>query len=58
MPLITTVSDRMIALDLGRPIAEGRPKDVIADRHVIESYLGNNSATIHRSGPALAGSGR
>ena len=31
MPLITSVSDRIIALELGRPIAEGAPADVIRD---------------------------
>ncbi|MER3452345.1 MAG: hypothetical protein C4344_01195, partial [Acidimicrobiia bacterium] len=31
MPLITSISDRMIALELGHPIAEGRPEDVVRD---------------------------
>jgi ABC-type branched-subunit amino acid transport system ATPase component len=49
MPLITAVSDRMIALELGRPIAEGRPEDVVRDPRVVSSYLGGDMAVINRS---------
>ena len=49
MPLITTVSDRLLALELGRIIAEGPPRDVISDPRVVASYLGDDDATIHRS---------
>jgi ABC-type branched-subunit amino acid transport system ATPase component/predicted MFS family arabinose efflux permease len=61
MPLITSVSDRMIALELGHPIAEGTPEEVIADDRVVSSYLGGDLAAIQRSGskePAPAGGGR
>jgi branched-chain amino acid transport system ATP-binding protein len=50
MPLVTGVSDRMVALDLGVVIATGTPKEVIGNAAVIESYLGGNIATIQRSG--------
>jgi ABC-type branched-subunit amino acid transport system ATPase component len=50
MPLITSVSDRMIALELGHPIVEGTPAEVISDPQVISSYLGGDMATINRSG--------
>jgi ABC-type branched-subunit amino acid transport system ATPase component/MFS family permease len=50
MPLITSISDRMIALELGHPIVEGTPREVISDPRVIASYLGGDMATINRSG--------
>ncbi|MEY2421820.1 MAG: hypothetical protein QOI95_1887 [Acidimicrobiaceae bacterium] len=50
MPLITSISDRMIALELGHPIAEGTPEEVIRDPRVVSSYLGGDLATINRSG--------
>jgi branched-chain amino acid transport system ATP-binding protein len=56
MPLITSISDRIIALELGHPIAEGTPDEVIHDPRVVASYLGGDLATINRSGsqPASA----
>jgi ABC-type branched-subunit amino acid transport system ATPase component/ABC-type branched-subunit amino acid transport system permease subunit len=50
MPLITSVSDRLLALELGRVIAEGTPAEVISDPHVIASYLGEDEAAVARSG--------
>jgi ABC-type uncharacterized transport system ATPase subunit len=50
MPLVTAVSDRMIALDLGQVIATGTPRQVVSDRKVVESYLGSDVAAIQRSG--------
>ncbi|MCU1623738.1 MAG: Phosphonate-transporting ATPase [Frankiales bacterium] len=51
MPLITAVSDRLIALELGTVIAEGAPLDVIHDPQVVASYLGTGAgAHISRSG--------
>jgi ABC-type branched-subunit amino acid transport system ATPase component/predicted MFS family arabinose efflux permease len=55
MPLITSISDRMIALELGRPIVEGTPEEVTTDPTVVSSYLGGDLATINRSGTAPAG---
>jgi len=41
IPLISSLADRLIALDLGAVVAEGRPPDVLADPRVVESYLGS-----------------
>ncbi|MDT7572592.1 MAG: hypothetical protein QOE05_2766 [Actinomycetota bacterium] len=54
MPLITAVSDRLLALELGRVIAEGTPAEVISDAHVIASYLGEDEAAVARSGARAA----
>jgi ABC-type branched-subunit amino acid transport system ATPase component len=50
MPLITTVSDRILALDLGRTVVEGTPDAVVNDPRVIASYLGSTHEVINRSG--------
>jgi branched-chain amino acid transport system ATP-binding protein len=58
MPLITSVSDRLVALDLGRKLIEGDPEVVLADPAVTASYLGTDRATIERSGRASGVRGR
>ena len=50
IPLISSISDRLVALDQGAVLTEGRPADVLAHPDVIESYLGNNTAARERSG--------
>ena len=50
MPLLRSISDRMVALELGAVIAQGTPDDVLAHPAVIASYLGTDEATINRSG--------
>jgi ABC-type branched-subunit amino acid transport system ATPase component/ABC-type branched-subunit amino acid transport system permease subunit len=51
MPLIRTVSDHLVALDLGRVIAQGMPHEVVNDPRVITSYLGGREEAINRSSP-------
>jgi branched-chain amino acid transport system ATP-binding protein len=50
MPLITGISDRLLALELGHVIADGVPDEVVRHPDVVASYLGTNAAAISRSG--------
>jgi branched-chain amino acid transport system ATP-binding protein len=51
MPLVSSVSDRLVAMDQGRVIAEGPPDDVLTHPTVVESYLGSSADILARSGP-------
>ncbi|MCU1389172.1 MAG: ABC-type branched-chain amino acid transport system, ATPase component, partial [Ilumatobacteraceae bacterium] len=50
MPLISSISDRLLALDQGAVVTTGSPADVLEHPAVVESYLGTSSAAISRSG--------
>ncbi|MGZ4760370.1 MAG: ABC transporter ATP-binding protein, partial [Acidimicrobiales bacterium] len=54
MPLVTGVSDRMIALDQGRLLVEGTPDEVLHHPEVVASYLGDTEAVIARSGTSTS----
>jgi branched-chain amino acid transport system ATP-binding protein len=40
MRVMTSLADRMIAMDRGQKISEGSPQDVLKDPYVIKAYLG------------------
>ncbi|QYG92743.1 MFS transporter [Iamia sp. SCSIO 61187] len=54
MPLITAVSDRLVAMDQGSVIAVGAPDEVLHDPAVVASYLGTTASVIARSGDLVA----
>jgi ABC-type branched-subunit amino acid transport system ATPase component/sugar phosphate permease len=56
MPLIRSVSDEILALELGEVVVRGTADEVMHDPRVVASYLGTNEAVIGRSGPTGGGS--
>jgi branched-chain amino acid transport system ATP-binding protein len=55
MPLITSISDEIVALDLGRVVLRDVPDKVLSDARVVESYLGGDVTVIQRSGTRKKG---
>ncbi len=50
MPLISAVSDELLALELGAFVARGTPEQVLNDERVVSAYLGTSEAALRRSG--------
>ncbi|MGA0780416.1 MAG: ATP-binding cassette domain-containing protein, partial [Ilumatobacteraceae bacterium] len=50
IPFVSSVADRLVAMDQGRVVTSGPPTEVLAHPRVVESYLGTSSAAIARSG--------
>ncbi|HZT67222.1 MAG TPA: ATP-binding cassette domain-containing protein [Acidimicrobiales bacterium] len=55
MPLITSVSDQIIALELGSVVLQDVPENVVTDPRVVASYLGGDASVIQRSGAGSTG---
>lgn len=58
VPLLLATCDRLVAMELGRVIADGDPEFVVADPQVISSYLGGDPTAVQRSGSVQAAPGR
>jgi ABC-type branched-subunit amino acid transport system ATPase component len=54
LPLVMSVSDRLVAMNLGEVIASGTPAEVCEDPRVVESYLSASVDALQRSGSGVA----
>jgi branched-chain amino acid transport system ATP-binding protein len=50
IPLVTALSDRMLAMEAGAVIARGTPEQVRTDPRVLTSYLAASNDVVQRSG--------
>jgi ABC-type branched-subunit amino acid transport system ATPase component/predicted MFS family arabinose efflux permease len=50
MPLLTSLADEVVALDLGRVVMRGTPDEVVTDPRVVTAYLGSGQDAVARSG--------
>jgi branched-chain amino acid transport system ATP-binding protein len=58
MPLVTGVSDELIALETGRVVTRGKPQAVTNDPRVVSAYLGTDERVVARSGVVRTATGR
>jgi branched-chain amino acid transport system ATP-binding protein len=49
LPLITSVSHRLVAMELGAVVVDGTPTDVVNDKRVLGSYLAASEGVLARS---------
>lgn len=52
IPLVSSISDRLVCMDLGAPLTSGTPHEVLTHPDVVAAYLGTDSTVIRRSGGA------
>jgi branched-chain amino acid transport system ATP-binding protein len=50
IPMVTSIADRLLCLDLGQVVAEGMPAEVLDNPMVVAAYLGNDAVAMARSG--------
>jgi branched-chain amino acid transport system ATP-binding protein len=50
MPLITNISDEILALETGQVLTRGQPEEVLHDPRLVAAYLGTDRAVLERSG--------
>ncbi len=50
LALVTSVADRLVAMDQGQVVIAGPAAEVLAHPRVVDAYLGSGSAARHRSG--------
>ncbi|MBI2169709.1 MAG: MFS transporter [Actinobacteria bacterium] len=50
MPLVTTIADEILALDLGSVVVRDTPQAVVRHPQVVASYLGTSEELVARSG--------
>jgi ABC-type branched-subunit amino acid transport system ATPase component len=53
LPLLGSIADRIVALDLGHIVAQGDPTHVLNDPQVVASYVGTDPTAIARSGATV-----
>jgi branched-chain amino acid transport system ATP-binding protein len=49
VPLVSSISDHMVAMDLGAVLASGTPTEVVNDARVVEAYLAASPDVVARS---------
>jgi len=54
LPLITSISDRLVAMELGATIVAGSPEEVVSNPQVLASYLAASEDVLARSDSAMA----
>jgi ABC-type branched-subunit amino acid transport system ATPase component/ABC-type branched-subunit amino acid transport system permease subunit len=54
IPLVSSISDRLVCMHLGGVLCQGRPEDVLAAPAVAASYLGESEAAVRRSGSRMS----